>query len=47
MDEEGVSMDEFKTTLQKGNLFASGIGKFSSKRTSTTAKLHELSRELW
>jgi phenol 2-monooxygenase len=28
MDEEGISMEEFKDAFQKGNLFASGIGKF-------------------
>lgn len=27
MDEEGISMDEFKQAFEKGNLFASGIGK--------------------
>lgn len=26
MDEEGISMEEFKNAFQKGNLFASGIG---------------------
>ena len=28
MDEEGISMNEFKTAFEKGNMFASGIGKF-------------------
>lgn len=27
MDEEGISMEEFKDAFVKGNLFASGIGK--------------------
>ena len=27
MDEEGVSMEEFKSVFEKGNEFASGIGK--------------------
>ena len=27
MDEEGISMDEFKTAFEKGNMFASGIGE--------------------
>ena len=27
MDEEGISMDEFKDAFEKGNMFASGIGK--------------------
>jgi phenol 2-monooxygenase len=27
MDEEGISMEEFKMAFQKGNMFASGIGK--------------------
>lgn len=26
MDEEGISMDEFKEAFEKGNMFASGIG---------------------
>jgi phenol 2-monooxygenase len=26
MDEEGVSMEEFKSAFEKGNEFASGIG---------------------
>jgi hypothetical protein len=26
MDEEGISMDDFRDAFQKGNLFASGIG---------------------
>lgn len=30
MDEEGVSMEEFKTAFEKGNEFASGIGKSSN-----------------
>lgn len=28
MDEEGVSMEEFKRVFEKGNEFASGIGEF-------------------
>lgn len=28
MDEEGVSMEEFKRAFEKGNEFASGIGDF-------------------
>jgi hypothetical protein len=27
MDEEGISMEVFKDAFQKGNMFASGIGK--------------------
>jgi hypothetical protein len=27
MDEEGISMEVFKEAFEKGNLFASGIGK--------------------
>lgn len=27
MDAEGISMDEFKNAFEKGNMFASGIGK--------------------
>lgn len=29
MDEEGVSMEEFKRVFEKGNEFASGIGEFN------------------
>lgn len=29
MDEEGVNVEEFKKAFEKGNEFASGIGKFS------------------
>ena len=29
MDEEGVSMEEFKAAFEKGNEFASGIGMWS------------------
>lgn len=32
MDEEGISMNAFKTAFQKGNLFASGIGKLQITR---------------
>jgi hypothetical protein len=28
MDEEGVSMEEFKAAFEKGNEFASGVGEF-------------------
>ena len=28
MDEEGISMAEFKDAFEKGNMFASGIGEF-------------------
>lgn len=28
MDEEGISMSEFKDAFEKGNMFASGIGEF-------------------
>jgi phenol 2-monooxygenase len=28
MDEEGISMEEFKDAFEKGNMFASGTGKF-------------------
>lgn len=31
MDAEGISMEEFKNAFQKGNMFASGIGKSSFK----------------
>lgn len=27
MDEEGISMEKFKEAFEKGNRFASGIGK--------------------
>lgn len=27
MDAEGISMDEFKSAFEKGNMFASGIGE--------------------
>lgn len=27
MDEEGISMEAFKEAFEKGNMFASGIGK--------------------
>ncbi len=27
MDAEGISMEEFKSAFEKGNMFASGIGK--------------------
>lgn len=27
MDEEGISMEAFKTAFEKGNMFASGIGE--------------------
>lgn len=27
MDEEGISMDEFKSVFEKGALFASGVGE--------------------
>lgn len=34
MDEEGISMAEFKSAFEKGNLFASGTGRsLSSPRT--------------
>lgn len=33
MDEEGISMEEFKVAFEKGNMFASGTGMSS---TSTT-----------
>lgn len=29
MDEEGISMTEFKKAFENGNKFASGIGRFS------------------
>lgn len=40
MDEEGISMDEFKDAFEKGNMFASGIGKcllLSTSRPDLTA----------
>lgn len=30
MDEEGISMEAFKDAFEKGNMFASGIGKFET-----------------
>lgn len=30
MDEEGISMAEFKSAFEKGNLFASGTGELGS-----------------
>jgi phenol 2-monooxygenase len=30
MDEEGISMKDFRNAFEKGNLFASGIGMSSS-----------------
>lgn len=27
MDAEGISMEEFKAAFEKGNMFASGIGR--------------------
>lgn len=33
MDEEGISMAEFKDAFEKGNLFASGIGKLALQKT--------------
>lgn len=33
MDEEGISMQEFKEAFEKGNLFASGIGKLGYSHT--------------
>lgn len=29
MDAEGISMEEFKAAFEKGNMFASGIGRKS------------------
>lgn len=29
MDAEGISMEEFKAAFEKGNMFASGIGRNS------------------
>lgn len=34
MDEEGISMEEFKTAFEKGNMFASGIGEYRHIRSS-------------
>jgi phenol 2-monooxygenase len=31
MDEEGISMEDFKNAFEKGNRFASGIGKTTSR----------------
>lgn len=36
MDEEGISMEVFKEAFEKGNMFASGIGKMISSRFKTT-----------
>lgn len=30
MDEEGISMEAFKDAFEKGNMFASGIGKLET-----------------
>lgn len=32
MDEEGISMDEFKQAFEKGNMFASGIGRLRPRK---------------
>jgi hypothetical protein len=31
MDEEGISIEEFKEAFEKGNMFASSVGKFSAE----------------
>jgi hypothetical protein len=38
MDEEGISMEEFRAAFEKGNEFASGIGKFKSNSNITVTK---------
>ena len=40
MDEEGISMEEFKDAFQKGNLFASGIGKSSRQKIRPFLSTH-------
>jgi phenol 2-monooxygenase len=35
MDEEGISMEEFKEAFSKGNRFASGVGKLSINNSMT------------
>lgn len=36
MDEEGISMEVFKQAFEKGNMFASGIGKMMFFQSSKT-----------
>lgn len=33
MDAEGISMEEFKNAFEKGNMFASGIGKLIQQKS--------------
>ena len=40
MDEEGISMQEFKEAFEKGNLFASGIGKSFMAITAASTAQH-------
>lgn len=48
MDEEGISMDAFKEAFQKGNMFASGIGKLESPGENPFADfLTGCSCQLW
>jgi phenol 2-monooxygenase len=44
MDEEGVSMEEFKMAFEKGNEFASGIGKYrvTSRHKDNIDKQHPI-----
>jgi phenol 2-monooxygenase len=51
MDEEGISMEAFKEAFQKGNMFASGIGKYKSHISFSITRVSNLalhhSRRLW
>ncbi|KAL5356818.1 FAD binding domain-containing protein [Aspergillus floccosus] len=42
MDEEGISMDEFKEAFVKGNMFASGIGKGVAKDSQPVTSTQSL-----
>jgi phenol 2-monooxygenase (NADPH) len=39
MDEEGIGMAEFKDAFEKGNMFASGIGKHPSSHSTKVPEL--------
>jgi phenol 2-monooxygenase len=47
MDQEGISMEEFKKAFEKGNMFASGIGKLKSPEYHSQPGLTSGSRQLW
>ena len=40
MDEAGISMDQFKDAFEKGNLFASGVGKCTVCQYSSHSLTH-------